>query len=211
MGVRVKIQPIDRDVKLIVDELLSPAAQSRQFAESAQLLLDEADEVNRSVLGRIPRNQTYVDGREGADLASVKAQGGVIVREYELVIDVLVYISDELRSVSPVGKGPDKRPGHPGFYRASHTLFADGQEVAINATIPDADEYVFLSDAPYARKIESKKSIYEMTAAKANKKFGNIARVYFGWRAPAAGVILGGKKGDRSDGRVPAIIVKIGR
>lgn len=210
MGVRTKIDPIDRDVKLIVDELLSPAGRSKQFAEAAQEFLDDADNTNRQVLGRVPRHHTFVDGREGVALASVRPDG-IIVREYELIFDVLVFISDILRTMSPVGRGPDKRPGHPGFFKASHLLFADGREVAVSETVPDATEYVFLSSAPYARRIEKRSTVYEMAAAKAAARFGNIARVSFGWRAPIAGKIARGKAGDRSTGRVPAIIVTIGR
>jgi hypothetical protein len=190
MAVKVRIDPVDRDVKLLVDELLSPAARSRLFAEGAQQMLDEADQVNRSVLGRIPRSQTYVDGHEGAALASVKPSGGVIVREYELVIDVLVFILDMLRTISPIGRGPDKRAGHPGFYKASHALFADTVEVPLNGVIPEAREYLFISDAPYTRRVEKRHTIYEMTAAKAAQRFGNIAKVTFTYRGLVGGMAL---------------------
>lgn len=214
--VKVRIDPIDRDVKLLIDEFLSPAGRSKQFALAAKELLTEADETNKRVLGRIPKSQTYVDGVEGAALASVKPNGGVIVREYELVIDVLLYVSEQLRAISPVGHGPDKRPGHPGFYRASHVLFADGKEVNFNGPmtvgqILPASEYVFLSDAPYARRVEKRSTPYEFTAAKASKRFGRIARVAFGWKAPISGGFARGKRADRSTSRVPAIIVTIGR
>jgi hypothetical protein len=221
MAGRTKIDPVDRDVALIIDEFLSPAAQSRQFAAMAAEFLKEADETNRQVLGRVPRSQTYVNGREGADLASVKVPG-VVVREYELVIDLLVFIAEELRLASPVGKGPDKRPGHPGFYRASHTLFADGTEVPRGAFIPDAAEYVFLSDVPYARRVEKRVMVYEKTASKAKSRFGNIARVRFAWRSPvaayggAASRHKKGRDGKWSGGaewstRTPAVVVTMGR
>jgi len=228
MAVKTRIVTVDRDVNLLIDNMLSPAGRSKIFAELAQGILTDADQTNRQVLGRIPKSKTYVDGREGAPLESVKPQGGVIVREYELVIDVLVFISDLLRTLSPVGKGPDKRPGHPGFYKASHLLFADGREVPLNATIPDASEYVFLSSAPYARRIENRNTIYEMAAAKAAARFGNIARVRFGWQSPLLSYVRGGaNRAERAAQRnqpakqsakhieratrVPAIIVTIGR
>lgn len=227
MGVKTKIDPIDRDVKLIVDELLSPAGRSKQFAAAAQEFLDEADQTNRQVLGRIPKHHTWVDGREGVPLASVKPDG-VIVREYELIFDVLVFISDILRTMSPVGRGPDKRPGHPGFFKASHLLFADGREVAVSETVPDATEYVFLSSALYARRIEKRSTVYEMAAAKAAARFGNIAKVRFGYRSPILSYVAGGRnRAERAAQRnqpakqsakhleratrVPAIIVTIGR
>jgi hypothetical protein len=226
MVVRTHIDPIDRDVQLIIDEMLSPAARSKMFAADAQVMLDEADETNRQALGRVPLNHTYVDGHEGAPVTSV-GEPGIIVREYDLVLDVLTYIGAQLRAISPVGKGPDRRPGHPGFYKASHVLYADGTEVPDGENIPDASEYVFLSDAPYARKVENRTTIYEMTAAKASRQYGNIAKVYFSWRAPLQPYVVGGSNraeraalrnhrdkvismhAERSN-RVPAIIVTLG-
>jgi hypothetical protein len=208
VGVKVRVENLN--VSLAFDRLLSPEARNRLFAQQAQQILDDADDTNRQVLGRVPASHTFVDGREGAPLESV-SYPGVIVREYDLVLDVLVFIADELRDISPVGKGPDKRPGHPGFYRASHTLFADGVEVPIEDVIPDAKEYVFLSDAPYARKVELRVAVYEMTAGLASRRFGNVARVSFGWRAPYAGELHGSSSANRSGARFPAIIVTMGK
>ncbi len=136
-----------------------------------------------------------------------------MVREYDLVIDVLIFIADQLRAISPVKSGS---------YRASHTLYADGIETDVGDTIPDASEYVFLSTVIYARKIEgtpgrkpespmAPKGVYEMTAAKASRIYGNIARISFGWRSPFNGALRRGRAGNKSDGRVPAIIVTLGR
>jgi hypothetical protein len=227
MAVRTRIDPIDRDIKLIVDELLSPDARRRQFAQAAQEFLDEADETNRRVIGHLPRNTTFVDGRAGASIAQVRADG-VIVREYELVFDVLEFIMEQLRVISPIGKGGDGRPGHPGFYRGSHRLFADGAEVSSDGPVPQAAEYVFLSAAPYTRKIEKQWAVYQFTAVKAAARFGNVARVRFGWQSPLLSYVAGGanriqraaqrnqpakqsaKHIERAT-RVPAIIVSMGR
>lgn len=207
MPVRAKIEPIDRDVALIIDATLSPAAQSQQLGELARQFLDEADNTNRRILGRIPPHKTFVDGREGAQLVSVRPNG-VIVREYEIVIDLLRAIAEALRAISPVRSGR---------YQASHTLYADGKEVPIGKEIPAADEYVFLSDVVYARKIEgmpgrkplskqAPKGVYQMTAAK--MRGDNRARVSFAWRKPFNGQFITGRAGNTSDGRVPAIIVR---
>ena len=210
MPVKINVDPIDRDVKLIIDELLSPKAQSQQLAADAKLFLDEADETNRRILGRVPASKTWVDGSEGRPLESVKPDG-VIVREYELVIDLLAEIASALRAISPVRSGR---------YQASHTLYADGREVPVNQVIPDASEYVFLSDVVYARKIEgmpgraplspqAPKGVYQITAAK--YRGNNSARVSFAWRKPYNGQFVTGHAGNKSDGRVPAIIVTLGR
>jgi hypothetical protein len=210
VAISVKVESVDRDVHLAIDQLLSPAAQSRQFAESARQLLEQADSENKLVLGRVPRSQTWVDGQQGAALESVKSSG-TIVREYELVDDVLLFIGQQLWEVSPVLTG---------FYRAHHSIYADGTEIDLGGTIPDAREYVFINDVIYARKIEgawrpaeskqAPQGVYEFVALKAEARFGNIARIKFGWRAPAAGILQKGVKGNRSEGRFPAIIVTMG-
>lgn len=208
MAVSARIESFDKDISVIISEDLSPAAASRVFAELAQEQISETDEVNRRVLGRIPPRKTYVDGRESADLKSVRPDG-VIVAEWELVSDALFFIAEELKKISPVRSGR---------YQASHTLFADGVEIDVGAEIPQASEYVFLSAVIYARKIEgfpgrkpqspqAPKGVYEITALKAAGIYGNQAKIKFGWRKPFSGALIGGREGNRSDGRVPAIVV----
>ena len=211
MSIKVRIDPIDREVNLIIDELLSPAGRSKQFANGAAVFLAEADDINRQALGRVPKSKTYVDGHQGAPLIAVRPDG-IIIREYDMLFDVVLFVADWLRRNSPINRKPDKRPGHPGFYQRSHTLFADGKEVMANGPltvgqIPDASEYVFLSVAAYARRLENRYAIYEMGAAKAHSQFKNIARVSFGWRTPVA---TRNNKENRAS-RVPAIIVTMGR
>lgn len=192
MAINTKVEPIDRDVHLIIDEMLSPAAQSAQFAAEAQVFLDEADEIDRQALGRIPPNRTYVDGREGAALESVRPVGGIIVREYDLIADALIWIDEELVRVSPKLSGR---------YSRNHVLFADGVEVDVHGAIPLAEKYVFLNTEPYARKIEgvsgkppqSKQApdgVYQITARAASAKFGNSAKITFGYDAPLGGSIF---------------------
>ena len=64
--VRSRIDALDRDVSLIIDEELSPAAQSRQVAAMARQLRDEAAATNRALTGQEPTWSTSVDGRTGA-------------------------------------------------------------------------------------------------------------------------------------------------
>ena len=227
MAVSIKITSIDRDIQLLTNELLSPAARSKMLATAALEILQETDAANRSVLGRVPKSKTYVDGRQGAAIQTVKPDG-IIVRDYELVNDVILFLLDLLRSSSPVGKGPDRRPGHPGFYKKSHILFADGREVGLNEALPEALEYVILSSAEYARRIEKRTTIYERAAAQASRRFGNIAKVYFSYRSPILPYVQGGRnRAERAAQRnqpakqsakhleratrVPAIVVTVGR
>ena len=54
MALRTRVEPLDRDIAILVDETLSPAAQSRAVATFARAQLAAAQDVNRRVLGRIP-------------------------------------------------------------------------------------------------------------------------------------------------------------
>lgn len=210
MAVRTRVEPLDRDIAVIVDEDLSPAAQSRALAAFARETLAEAQQVSRQVLGRVPPHRTFVDGAPRATVDGVRPNG-TIVYDFDLVDDVLIFIGHELRAVSPVRSG---------YYRASHYLFADGVEVPIGSNVPVASQYVFLSSVSYARKIEggpgrkplspkAPKGVYAITAAKASRRFGNLARISFSFRAPIGGAIAGGREGNRSGGRYPAIVVTL--
>lgn len=225
MSIRTKIEPIEDWVKLTVDETLSPAARSEAIADFARERIADAEQANKTVLGRVPRVEVFVDGRFGAALDTVKPDHGVIVAEFDLVTDVMRWIGDTLRDRSPVVSGA---------YRDAHTLFADGREVPLGAVIPYAEEYVFLNPLPYARKIEIGKTksgrnfvvqvpnrIYERTAKDAKSRFGNIAKIRFSYRAPIGGRILNYQSagtaraalsrrgGLERTSRVPAITLKL--
>lgn len=208
MTLRVRVEPIDRDIELMINEELSPRAQSRFFAEYAGEQIDEARAQNRQILGRNPRERITVDGREGAPLEDVKPDGGVVIAEYELFDDVLSWIGNQLETHSPRKSGR---------YAKSHTVFADGIEIEIDGKIPDADEYIFINTLPYARKIERGQSsqapdgVYQVVASLAQRRFGNIAKITFSYRTAILGSIIGGRAGNSSEQRNPAIIVRVPR
>jgi hypothetical protein len=207
MTVQTRIEPIDRDIALMLSEELSPQGQSKVFAEFAGEQIEDAKQTNRQILGRMPRYTVAVDGRAGAPLETVKPDG-VISAEFELFDDVLVWIADQLEKHSPRLTGK---------YAMSHTVFADGVEVDVGAKIPDAQEIVFISTLPYARKIERGESsqapdgVYQVVATLAQRRFGNIAKVTFSYRTALSGSLIGGRAGDRSSERNPAIIVRLPR
>lgn len=207
MSLKTRVEPIDRDIELMLSEDLSPKAQSRKFAEFASGQINEVREVNRTILGRLPRYTVSVDGRMGAALETVKPDGYVIA-EFELFDDVLAWIGEQLEKHSPFLTGR---------YRKSHSVFADGIEVDLGAVIPNAAEYVFINSMPYARKIERGQSsqapdgVYQVVATLARRRFGNIAKIGFSYRTAISGNIIGGRAGDRSQQRNPAIIVTLPR
>lgn len=195
MAIATRIEPLGKDLSILIDESLSPEAQSEAFASFARAELREAEEINRRALGRVPRHKTFVDGRPNAPLETVKPDGGTIRFEFEIVVDALQFIAATLTAKSPVRTGR---------YRDSHTLFADGVEASV-VNPPPAESYVFLSRLPYARKIEAGRMkmtvpgsshVYEQTRQIAARRFGNVAAIRFTYRSVAG-----------ADDRVPAIAV----
>lgn len=205
MPVKTRVEPINRDVELIFAEVLSPKARSAMLAETAADMIDEAKETNRKALGAVPPYTTIVDGREGAPLTSVKPDG-IIRTEFELVNEALAWISTQLQMHSPVLSGR---------YAKSHELFADGVDTENPNAAPPAAVYTFLNIQPYARKIERGQSsqapdgVYQAVATLAQRRFGNVASITFSYRTAIGGGLVGGRKGDRSSQRNPAIIVRM--
>lgn len=186
MAVRMRIESFSRDIKVILDEDLSPAGRSRILAETAREAIDEAAQQNERVLGRMPPHRTFVDGREGAALESVSPTG-TIVAEFDLIDDMLIWIGTNLVQNSPVLTGR---------YSRSHVIVVDGTVLDAGAPLPAVwEEIVFLNTVPYARKIERGLSpqapdgVYEGIATLASRRFGNMAKVRFSYRAPLFGMV----------------------
>lgn len=202
MPVSITIEPINRDIELMLDESFSPEAQSAMLAEFADTQIEEAKQVDAVVLGYVPRVTVSVDGVVGAPLKSVKPDG-VVVAEFELVGEALRWIYQQLRTHSPVSHGRDPDPNIE--YLDSHKLFADGVEVDVAGVIPSAREFVFVNTTPYAHKIELGASsqapdgVYQAVAVLAGAKFPDF-EIRFDYRAigssahmPAVVVTLGGR------------------
>lgn len=202
---QARIQPLERDVQALLSDLSDPQQRSLALAEFARSEIADAKTINRQILGREPPSKLFVDGIEGAALESVQP-GGIIVVDFELIEEVLRYVDQQLRAHSPVVTGR---------YQRSHTLFADGTQVSAEADlIPQAEEYVFLSLVPYARKIERGSSakapegVYQVVAVLAQRKFGSLARITFSYRTAIRGGIIGGRLGNRAEQRSPAIVIR---
>lgn len=185
--VRTRLDVLDRDIDLILARDLSPRAQSARIAEVAREELAMGQARNRSALGYLPKHQTFVDRRKDAPLETVRPDG-VIVFEFELIETALGAIAEMLILASPVRSGR---------YQASHALFADGVEVEPGQIPPNAREFAFVNSQPYARKIErglspqSPEGVYHVVATMASRRFGNMARIKFGFRSLPAGAIGG--------------------
>lgn len=220
MAVRTKIEPIERDISVIIDGLLSPEAQSAAFAGFAQERLVEAQAINTQALGFLPPHDQFVDGRKDAPLETVRPNG-LIVFEFELLPDIFRWVGDQLVRSSPRKSGR---------YADSHLFLADGVIVPAGAPVPKADEYTFVNTQPYARKIDRGLSnqapdgVYQVVAAMAAGRFGNMASILFGytplqtgaiheWAGSAKGVSFARRKGRRKDAaewlrKQPAIFIR---
>ncbi len=184
--VTTKIEPIERSILLAIRDGEPAAERGPRLASYARQAIAEAQEVNRRAIGRVPPHETFVDGRQGAPLESVRPDG-VIVAEFELLGELFAWIGEMLVKNSPVLTGD---------YAASHAFFADGVAVDAGGTVPAAEEYVFLNVQPYARKIERGLSsqapdgVYESVALMARRRFGNVASIRFSFRSFQEGGIV---------------------
>lgn len=185
MPVAARIESIERDIQVMFAADLSPEAQSKALASFAREGLAEAQAQNRAVLGVVPPHESYVDGTRSEALETVRPNG-VIVFEFEMLTDIFAWIGKALVEASPVKSGR---------YADSHLFLADGVIVPPGAQVPQATEYAFVNSQPYARKIDRGLSdqapdgVYQVVAAMAQRRFGNIASVLFGYEALQTGAI----------------------
>lgn len=196
-----RIDPIFRDIEVIVSDLTSPAARSGRIAEFAAEQIAEVRENNRAIVGRDMPYEVVVDGKVGAALASVRPDG-VVVANFDLIRQVLEWIGEQLLLESPRLTGR---------YVRSHAMFVDGVEHDLDAEIPNGESYEFVNSQPYARKMEPRaggkpqseqapNGVYDAIAAVAAKRFGNIAKVRYAFRQ------ITDAEGEES--RQPAIVVR---
>ncbi|WP_182422326.1 hypothetical protein [Aureimonas sp. ME7] len=178
--------PFTRELALLVDEMKSPAVRSRMLASFAREEIAVTKSKNEAAAGRtIGKPKIAVDGRQGAPLGSVKPDG-TIVAEFNTESGAVRWILRQLELESPRLTGA---------YQASHSVYADGRLIQLDAggDIPDAVEFVIASDVPYAIKLDPKdglparskqapKGVYQAIAAVAGTRFDGEADIFFTWR-----------------------------
>lgn len=187
MALRVKVTPIERQIKVLMDRTMSPAAQSAKLASTAREALREAQQINARALGTVPEHETYVDGRLGASEDTVKPDGRIVYEfNTSFRAEILAWILTQLREKAPVRRGR---------YRDSIKIFADFVEVATAEQAVEADEVVFVSTVAYARKIEggpnrapqspqAPNGVFHAVAALATAKWSKTARIRFTFAVP---------------------------
>lgn len=185
MAISSRIDSIERDIAVMLDETLSPEARSLELAAFARRELAEAQRINQAALGQVPPHDTYVDGRAGAAVESVRPDG-VVVFEFAMLQDIFGQIGDMLAKAAPVRSGR---------YSRSFLFLADGVVVDSGAAVPQASEYVFVSSVAYARKIErglssqAPSGVFQAVAAIAARRFSNLASITFTHVVLQAGMI----------------------
>src|SRR4051812_24113788 len=112
-----KIEPIRRDITLMVDRALSKEAQQKLFVAASRQILADVDAKNLAAVGQAIEHKTFVDGARSETIDNAQRN---IVREYDLLGYALQLIGELLVRHSPVRNGD---------YQASHRLFADGVEI----------------------------------------------------------------------------------
>lgn len=204
--------PFLREIEVIVSDLTSPEEQSHRLATFAAEEIARAKAENDQAMGgNQPPPRITVDGRPNAPLASVRPDGR-IVADFDVFGEALEWIGEELLKASPILTGT---------YQQAHRLFADGVEFTPGAALPSGRRFVFLNLTPYARKIEGTNGrgpqssqapdgVYEVVAAMAQKRFGNVAKIRFGWEAVQGAPTKSTPAQRKAAGasRTPAIIVE---
>jgi hypothetical protein len=157
---------------------------------------------------RPARFTRVVDGVAGAREEAVKPTGH-ITYFYPRLDAVAQAAMEILFDLSPVLSGD---------YRNAHKFFLDGVAVRDLSGLALAKEQriTIINTLPYARKIEVGKMVmkvpgsdhvYEQAAHMLQKRFGNQAKIRFEWQGAISGGSIGGKKGNQSNLRYPALVI----
>lgn len=211
--ITTRVESVQRDISILVDDALGPQARSAALARFAEIEIEKTERHNQEVLlGLLPIMRVFVDGREGAALISVKPEGRIIA-EWDITLNLLDDIERMLIQASP------KLTGR---YSKSHILLADGRQVASVTDVPSATEYIFVNTTPYARKVEgigrapqsrqAPEGVYKVVAKQAKalaRQRGNTdLKISYGIVSIAG---LGRRRVGRSaaSDRVPAIIIRM--
>lgn len=195
------IDPIDdQDIDAILDDAFSTEAISAAIAAAARQALAEGEKINSDALGFVPAHTTMVDGFSGANEDSVRPDGE-IEYTFNLMSDILSWMVDMLRQFAPVFRGR---------FKDSFELYADGLIIDALGIIPQAAEFVFISTAAYASKIEGENKapeskqapngVFEAVATIAQHLFPEV-NISFGYRLPFDA---------SSQHRTPAITITVG-
>ncbi|OAG72934.1 hypothetical protein A0J51_01546 [Gluconobacter japonicus] len=133
---------VARNIRLLRDQALSPAAQSAYLARVAINARDTA--VRRG--DAPPHWTTNVDGRQGAPESSVRPDGFILYK-----FNVM-----GLAAKAALQLCKERSPVRSGIFRDSWIVVVDGQLWKEDiSTVPDRSKIVIINPQPYARKIDT--------------------------------------------------------
>lgn len=168
---------------------LTGEPRRQELIRVANQVIGQAAETNRRATGREIDRVIFVDGRQGAQISTVKP-GGTVVALFAVHVAAVDFAWETLAQLSPIDVSPradDIR------YREHHLLLVNGEQQTGRPGSPvhiGADDIVtFVNLLGYARRLEQGYSqqapdgIYEVASAIIKAKFGNIVTVRFGYGA----------------------------
>jgi hypothetical protein len=177
-----------------------------------------AKRLHAEVMATDPRPTNFrrwVDGVEGAREERVKPSG-IIQYRYSRLELVAQFAMETLFDKSPVGEPGDPRPGHPGFYRNNHIMYLNGVAVTNLKDWKAGDEIAIANAVPYSRVIELGKMkmrvpgtdhVYQQAEQIVKRRYGNVANIRFTFRGIGGLQMVGGRLGNKSDNRYPALVI----
>lgn len=186
------------------------AAAKATIAETQKALAALAKREHARVMQADPKPARFVrsvDGIRGAREEVVKV-GGVIRYNYDRLDEVVRFAMDTLFDLSPVLSGR---------YRQSHTLFVGGANATNLADWDGISDIIISNPLPYSRKIElglmtmrvpGTDQVYEQAEKIVRRRYGNSATVEFFYQGILGKITTGGRKGNKSDNRYPALRIR---
>jgi hypothetical protein len=201
---------ISQQVKVFIDDNLSPAARARALATAAKKGLAELQ-----ASGRVSQfYERFVDGRRGAIEESVRP-GGAIIYEFQYLGPAVLFALGFLRRRSPVRSGR---------YRDAFMVSVDGRSMRWDQfnpqLVPNSAEVIIYNIEPYSRKIDVQiahgrrlqisvpPGLFNDAATALHQQFGGavVARRLYSISFPGQYVIRRGeKKGSRVQS--PALVL----
>lgn len=139
-----------RQVAVLIDRHLSPAAQSAKLAAFAVAKRDETIQRGQAP----PSYRTFVDGRLGAPETTVRPSGAILY-QFNLIGEAAAFALAFVIARSPVGMAPMPK-GKTRRFKQSWFVAVDGKRWAGEMRdIPAGAEVMVVNDQPYSRKIET--------------------------------------------------------
>lgn len=177
--------------------------------ETQAVLVALAKREHGKIMQADPRPARFirsVDGVRGAREEQVRPDG-TIIYVYPRLDEVVRFAMDTLFDLSPVLSGE---------YRLRHQLFVGGVQSRNLSQWDGTSEILITNTLPYSRKIEMSTMtmrvpgtdrVYEEAASVVAERYGNSAKVQFGWQGVVGGSAASGLVGNKSGNRFPALFI----